>query len=432
MNTPRKGLRIVAFALSLAAVLGLAVPAFALTIAAYGTALADTTVYSGTDKTTPIGTFSKGDTVAIVSSSGSMYQVNTAPNTENTGYVDKTALSGPYQYTALTALSTMKSAAGTTATTTSTSTSTGTIYNVKSDVNMRSKASSKGSVVMKVKLGTTVTILGTSGSYYQVSVSGKTGYIDKRYVDTAPAPVVNSTPDTGAITLGTGKIKVDQYKSTPSATVTANMAAAQAKNSEVIGYINLPGTNIQQPILYHKASVHYYATHDINKKSSSSGAIYAFYGDMVRNNTITGHNMRQSGTMFSELHVLQEKALGYTKSQSTDKGAKIFDLASFPSITTLNTWEVSLFGYTKWQVFAMYETAAKEPTSTLKYNINPLSSYTPAQIKDWVAYQKSRSEIKFNVPVSTDDIFLTVYTCGNNYDSSSAQSRIYFFLKAVA
>jgi hypothetical protein len=79
----------------------------------------------------------------------------------------------------------------------------------------------------------------------------------------------------------------------------------------------------------------------------------------------------------------------------------------------------------------MYETSANESTNTLKYNINPLSSYSPSQIKTWIAYQKSRSEYKFNTAVSTDDIFLTVFTCGNNYDNAAAQSRLYFFLKAV-
>ena len=154
---------------------------------------------------------------------------------------------------------------------------------------------------------------------------------------------------------------------------------------------------------------------------------------MVRNNTITGHNMRQSGTMFHQLHYLQEKTLGYTVHQTTDAGAKKGSLASIPSLTVAanRLWNISLFGYNQWQVWAMYETPATEPTSTLNYNTNPLSSSSPSQVQAWVQYQKNRSEYNFNTAVSTDDIFLTVYTCGNNYDYATAQSRIYFFLKAV-
>lgn len=443
MKSP-KGLRIVALALCLVAVLGFAAPAFAtVAIAAYGTVkTASTPVYSSNTGTTQIGMFNVGDKVGIVGASGNYYQIVTNPGaSDNLGYILRTNVDGPYGYDAMTALSTMTSTATTTTGTgTTSSSSTGTIYNVSSYANMRSKASSSGSLVAKVNKGSTVTILGTSGSYYKVSYAGKTGYIDKRYVSvgstgstTGGTGATTFTPtgtDTGAITMGSGKILLDPYKNTSSATVQGLLNSARAANSETIGYIYIPGI-VSQPILFHKASVHYYATHSATKKSSSSGAIYAFYGDMVRNNTVTGHNMRQSGTMFSPLHYLQEKAEGYAKSQSTDKGSKVVDLASYPSITTSNIWEVNLFGYTKWQVFAMYETTAKEPTSTLKYNINPLSSYTPSQVRDWVAYQKNRSEIKFNVPVNTDDIFMTVYTCGNNYDNASAQSRLYFFLKAI-
>jgi hypothetical protein len=35
------------------------------------------------------------------------------------------------------------------------------------------------------------------------------------------------------------------------------------------------------------------------------------------------------------------------------------------------------------------------------------------------------------VSVSPDDVIMTLYTCGDNYDNSTAQSRLYFFLKAI-
>lgn len=354
---------------------------------------------------------SKGATVTILGESGNYYQVS---YNGKTGYVAKSSIQ----------------------VSTSSGSTTGVIYNVSSYANMRAKADSKSTLVMKVNKGTTVTILGESGSYYQVSVSGKTGYVDKRYVQvTTTAPTTGSVggKDTGAITVGKGDIKVQPYESTIPSSIKTAMDKAKKANSDVIGYISINGTNISHPILFKKGDVHFYADHSATKAKSSSGAIYAFYGDMVRNNTITGHNMRQSGTMFHQLHYLQEKTLGYTVHQSTDSGAKKGSLTNIPSLAVASNriWNVSLFGYNQWEVWAMYETPANEPTSTLKYNINPLSSYTPAQVKAWIEYQKNRSEYKFNTPVSTDDIFLTVYTCGNNYDYATAQSRLYFFLKAV-
>ena len=430
MKTTRKGLRILALTLCMAVMLGMAIPALAANISAYGKVIADDTkVYATADKTTVIGTFAKNDIVGIESqvSAKSVYVVRTSATGTAVGYIEKAAVSMVTGGT----LANMKAAAGAAAT-------TGTVYNVKSYVNMREKADTKSKVLTKLNKGVTVTILGESGSFYQVSASGKTGYVSKTYVQVAAdtsAPTTGSVggKDTGAVTVGKGDIKVAPFGSTTPAAIKTAMDKAKKANSDVIGYISINGTNISQPILFKKGDVHYYASRSATKAKSSSGAVYAFYGDMVRNNTITGHNMRVSGTMLHELHYLQEKTLGYTVHQATDKNAKKGSLAKTPSLAVASNalWNVSLFGYNQWQVFAMYETAANEPTSTLKYNINPLSSYTPAQVKAWVEYQKNRSEYKFNVPVSTDDIYLTVYTCGNNLDTPSAQSRIYFFLKAV-
>ncbi len=361
----------------------------------------------------------KGASVTILSQSGDFYQVS---YDGKTGYIDKRYVQ----------VSSGSSDSG------STTGTPGVIYNVTSYANMRSKASTSGSVIAKPAKGASVTILGQSGDFYQVSYDGKTGYVDKRYVQAgsdATPPTTGSVggKDTGVITVGKGDIKVMPYESTTPSAIQTALTKAQKANSDVIGYISINGTNISQPILFRKGDVHYYATHSPTKASSSSGAIYAFYGDMVRNNTITGHNMRQTGTMFHQLHYLQEKTLGFTVHQTTDSGAKKGSLTNIPSLTVAanRLWNVSLFGYNQWQVWAMYETPANESTSTLKYNINPLSSYSPSQVKTWIEYQKNRSEYKFNTAVSTDDIFLTVYTCGNNYDYADAQSRIYYFLKAV-
>ena len=358
-----------------------------------------------------------GTAVTISSESGDYYKVTASGKT---GYVPK---------------SNVKTASTSTGTTTTTGTP-GVIANCNSYVNFRATASATGAKLGTLSKGTAVTILGTEGSFTKITASGKTGYVSSQYVSasdsSAPTTTTQGT-DTGVIALGSGTIKVEPYKSSASSTVKSKLAAAQKINSKTVGYINITGTNIQQPIMYYGSSnVHYYSTHDIYNRSSSSGVPYTFYGQMVRNNVVTGHNMRGSNAMLHQLHHIQEKTLGYTKCQTTDYNCT-GSFSSVPSLTVAanRTWDISLFGYNKWEVWAMYETPANESANTLKYNINPLSSYSPSQIKTWVAYQKNRSEYKFNTAVSTDDVFLTIYTCGNNYDYASAQSRLYFFLKAV-
>ena len=42
-----------------------------------------------------------------------------------------------------------------------------------------------------------------------------------------------------------------------------------------------------------------------------------------------------------------------------------------------------------------------------------------------------RSQMDLGVTPSTTDQFLTIYTCGDNHDSDTATSRLYFFLRQV-
>lgn len=51
-----------------------------------------------------------------------------------------------------------------------------------STLNMRKSASSDSDVIKVLKEGTKVTIKGTSGSWYKITVGGKTGYVAKKYI----------------------------------------------------------------------------------------------------------------------------------------------------------------------------------------------------------------------------------------------------------
>ncbi len=248
--------------------------------------------------------------------------------------------------------------------------------------------------------------------------------------DATLAPGV--TPDPSA-TLAPGQ--------TPGASVSPGASASPAPssgpapksyseakkiNSDVVGWIKVPGTNIDYPILYDKSGKFFYNNHDIYKNSTGNpgaGTIYSYYGDVTRNITITGHNMRQAGNMFHELHKLQDN-----KSSLTTKSNRTFTI-TLPGYKAWNEGAQS-----KWEVFALYETKDSEPSSTVKYNTKHLSSKDGSnrqEIEEWIAKQKSRSEVKLDVSVSADDILMTLVTCGDNYDYSEAQSRLYFFLKAV-
>lgn len=279
-----------------------------------------------------------------------------------------------------------------------------------------------------------VTLLGESGSYYQISYTNRagktyTGFMEKSKL----GPVDGELQRKGAEAAGNVTSTIPSAptgNSQSSSSAAGSISAAKKTNSDTIGYISIAGTNISRPILYRSGNVHYYSNYNIDGKKDNAGEVYAFYGSSYKNNTITGHNMRGSNRLFHQLHHLQEKALGYSQCQHSKCPAR--DLSGTPDLRVASNkvWDISLYGYSKWEVFAMYEVKKNEPKSTLNYNIYPLT--TEKETQAWLDTQLSRSEINFGTKVSTSDKFLTIYTCGTEYDSSSAQSRLYFFLKAVS
>ncbi|MEA5058527.1 MAG: class B sortase [Candidatus Pelethousia sp.] len=218
---------------------------------------------------------------------------------------------------------------------------------------------------------------------------------------------------------------------------TDKVEALKAKNSDCIGWIAIPGTNIDKAIMY--GDNWYYANHNEEKKEIESGAIYSHYNSLTQNVVITGHNSRTSKTMFHELHHVQEVNLGKTNCAYSKCNA-VLDKATLPDFSTAagRTWDISVFGVdAQWEVFSMYEVDAKEPEKTLYYNTwypagkNAFTPKDSAEIQEWVDYQIGRSQFDFGVTATPNDQFLTIYTCGDNHDSSTAQSRLYFFLKQV-
>ena len=67
-----------------------------------------------------------------------------------------------------------------------------------SSLNIRESASSKSDVIKVVKEGTKVEIKGTSGSWYKVSVGGKTGYAAKKYLTVSSGKNKSSAKNTSS------------------------------------------------------------------------------------------------------------------------------------------------------------------------------------------------------------------------------------------
>lgn len=213
-------------------------------------------------------------------------------------------------------------------------------------------------------------------------------------------------------------------------------------NKDTVGYITIPKTNISYPIMFDATGKWYYNDHTFDKESADSGSIYAYYyGSPERRNTVfTGHNSRPSGTMFHQLHHIQEFNLGNATCAQTKYCGK--ELTNLPDLTVYSNrvWTVYLYGREqRWEVFAMYETEGngKEDYKTFLDNIwwpygdDVYKKETDESIQAWIDKQIELSQIKFDTKVTLEDKYLTVFTCGNEHDDSSNWARLYYFFKLV-
>lgn len=212
---------------------------------------------------------------------------------------------------------------------------------------------------------------------------------------------------------------------------------AKKENKDTIGWIYIPKTNIDYPILY--AEDDYYIDKSFEKEEVTSGSIHTNYGNKRQNIVITGHNSRVSVAKFYWLHNIKDVNLGLEKSCYERNNLKL-NKKEMPNFQNKEDqiWYISVFGIEgKWQIWSMYETPPEESIETLYYNTwyetedNKYFPNNETEINDWIKNQIEKSEYNFNTKVTTKDQFITVYTCGCQYYDYDHGSRLYFFLKKI-
>ena len=82
------------------------------------------------------------------------------------------------------------------------------------------------------------------------------------------------------------------------------------KNDDVIGYLSIPNTSVDYPVMQTKDNPDFYLDHDINKKYDFKGTPYlSAYCDLEKSDNliIYGHNIN-GGRMFGELLKYRQKS----------------------------------------------------------------------------------------------------------------------------
>ena len=163
-------------------------------------------------------------------------------------------------------------------------------------------------------------------------------------------------------------------------------------NKDVVGWIKIPGTEIDYPVVQTEDN-EFYLKHNLKKERSSRGSIFMDYrnsNDEKDHNTIIyGHNMKD-GCMFAGLSAYKDRSF------YADHAFIEYD---------------SLQQTMRWQIFSVYLT---EPNSDL-LQVSFINDVEYAQYLDMV---KSRSKYETDVKVTKDDKILTLVTCSYEFKNA--------------
>ena len=173
----------------------------------------------------------------------------------------------------------------------------------------------------------------------------------------------------------------------------------KAKNSDVVGWITVPNTKIDYPVVRGKDN-EFYLVHNVEKESSKHGAVFMDYRNadpqQQRHIILHGHNMK-NGTMFHDLNNYKQRSF-------------------FEQNRTITfIWDGVV---TKWEVFAAFVWPGDNSNvyETRFYDDQDFANY----MKDWIDFVSNvkYSIVEKSVTIQPSDQILTLSTCTYEYDNS--------------
>lgn len=188
------------------------------------------------------------------------------------------------------------------------------------------------------------------------------------------------------------KNKTDSNKA-GNETTEINFNKLKEINSDIIGWINIPNTVVDYPVLMSDIeNSQYYLNKDYSKKSTKYGSIFLDSRcnpiENSKNLTLYGHNMND-GQMFAAL--LKYDNLDFYKTS--------------PVINfNINGKDE------KWKIFSVFKTnVGKHKKTDFDYTIPKFK--TDEDFMQFVNYIKEISNLSIPVDVQKDDIIVTLSTC---------------------
>lgn len=193
---------------------------------------------------------------------------------------------------------------------------------------------------------------------------------------------INSVSSMKIITIN------DELTNSESKFMTINFDGIKEFNEEIIGWINIPYTDVNYPILKHNDNS-FYLNHSIDKSKNKAGWIFMDYRNEIirddKNIIIYGHN-RKDGTMFGSLkNILKESYL---------KNKEKYIYVSTPE----NDY--------RYEIFSAYYINTTDDYLKIDFN--------DYEYSEWLNLITNRSMHDFKTNVDVNDSILTLSTCYTN------------------
>lgn len=178
-------------------------------------------------------------------------------------------------------------------------------------------------------------------------------------------------------------------------TILPEYVELKQQNEEMVGWITIPDTNIDQPVLQ-TTDNKYYLKHNFSKEEDSNGSIFLDARNQLdngdKNLILYGHNMR-SGLMFGGLKEYQDEKY----------------LQEHPQIQ-FNT----LYEKRKYDIIAVCLAEVKYQDEEGFRYYNYLGASTPEEFESFRANIEKMNILGQEIDISYEDELITLSTC-NNY-----------------
>ncbi len=213
-----------------------------------------------------------------------------------------------------------------------------------------------------------------------------------------PLPVVTTEPAVQE-TTPTTQPAISKPASGNSGYTGADLDACKAVNSDFIGWLQIPGTKVDYPVVLTN-DVDYYLDHTFDRQENIIGCLFSLgksdYSTPSRNIAVYGHHMRRSRstTMFQPLH--EYKSASFRNAHADITFDTLYGSCSYTVFAVINKRESD------------WDASAADFASDADYQA------FLDRVQEWSLYDTG-------VHVSTDDHILTLITCDRDYHSDDGQ-----------